>query len=224
MENASKALVMAGTILISLIIIGALIFMFRGLTSYQKTSESVLGEKQIADFNKEYTSFEKNLYGSELLSLINKAVDYNTQNKEDGYTPIKITFTVNRGTGSNNSSSLIKSGPYSIETKDTNIVATTLLVTMENIKTKYGGDKYLQRLVSLANKGDTAEIESVLKQIKNNYTYDAQTKKDISLYSEYMEFKRKKFRYEETIYDGEKTGAPIKKTNGRIVEMQFTEI
>lgn len=224
MENASKALIMAGTILISLIIIAALIFMFKGLTNYQKTSGEVSEEEQITNFNKEYTSFEKDLYGSELLSLINKAVDYNTKNEADGYKPIKIQFTIVKGTGSNNTSSLVKSGTYSIDKKDSNIVSKALLTEIENIKTKYGGDKYLQRLVSLQNNNSVEEINKVLKQINNSYTYDAQTKKDIEKYSEYVEFKRKKFKFEKTLFDGEQAGASATTSNGRIVEIHYTEI
>lgn len=223
MENASKALLMAGSILISLVIIGALIFMFNNITGYQKTSGTVTEEKQIAEFNKEYTSFEKDLYGSELLSLINKAIDYNTQNTADGYTPITITLKVINGTGSNNASSLVRSGEYSINGKTSNVISNNLLVSIENIKTKYGGDKYLQRLVSLNNSGKTEEIETLLKEINSTYTY-ATCKNDIVKYTEYMEFKRKKFKFKQTLFDGEQAGASTSTSNGRIVEMKYEEI
>lgn len=223
MENASKALLMAGSILISLVIIGALIFMFRNITGYQKTAGTVTEEKQIAEFNKEYTSFEKNLYGSELLSLINKAVDYNTKNTADGYTPITITLEVKNGTGSNNASSLVKAGTYSINSKTSNVISSNLLVEIEDIKTKYGGDKYLQRLVSLNNSAKTAEIETLLKELNSTYTY-ASCRNDIVKYTEYMEFKRKKFKFKQTLFDGEQAGASTSTSNGRIVEMKYEEI
>ena len=44
MENASKALIMAGSVLLSLLIIGALVFMFdslKGLKQTEATSEEV---------------------------------------------------------------------------------------------------------------------------------------------------------------------------------------
>lgn len=223
MENASKALLIAGSILISLVIIGALVFMFRNITGYQKIAGTVTEEQQIANFNKEYTSFEKNLYGSELLSLINKAVDYNTKNTADGYTPITITLKISKGTGSNNASSLVKSGTYSINSKSSNIVSSNLLTEIENIKKKYNGDKYLQRLVSLNNSGKTSEIETIVKNINSSYTY-ANCKSDIEKYTEYMEFKRKKFEFKQTIFDGEQAGASISTTNGRIIEMKYEEI
>ena len=223
MENASKALVMAGTLLISIIVINALMYMFNHLTGYQRSAQTVSSERQISEFNKEYTSFEKDLYGSELLSLINKAVDYNTKYQNDGYVPITITFTVTRGTGLNNNSSLVKASTYSIDSKSSNIVSSNLLVAIENIKTKYGGDKYLQRLVSLNDSGKIDEINTLLEDINSSYNY-TNSKNDIMKYSEYMEFKRKKFKFVETLFDGEQPGATISETNGRIVSMKYEEI
>lgn len=223
MENASKALVMAGTLLISIIVINALLYMFNHLTGYQRTAQTVSTERQISEFNKEYTSFEKNLYGSELLSLVNKAVDYNTKYQNDGYVPITIKLTVVTGTGLNNNTSLVKSGTYSINSKTSNVVSNGLLVQIENIKTKYGGDKYLQRLVALNDSGKIDEINTLLASINPSYNY-TNSKNDIIKYSEYMEFKRKKFQFVETLFDGEQPGATISETNGRVVSMEYREI
>lgn len=224
MENASQALIMAGTVLISVIIIGALVFMFNGIINYQKTSTTVQEEEQKANFNKEYTSFEKDLYGSELLSLINKAIDYNEQYKADEYEQMKIVITINKGTGNNNVNSLIKSGTYEISEKSSNIISSNLLVEITRIQNKYNGDKYLQRLVALSNSNNINEITVLLKEINKSYTYDNETKKDILKYSEYMEFKRKKFRFTKTLYHGERPGDKMSSTNGRIVEMHYEEI
>ena len=77
MENASKALMMAGTILISLIVISALIFMFREIRGTKTQGASNQKTQEIINFNKSYESYNKTLYGSELLSLANKMSDYN---------------------------------------------------------------------------------------------------------------------------------------------------
>ena len=78
MENATKALIMAGSVLIALMIIGALILMFNSLTSYQKVGESNTKEAQIVEFNNQYETFNrKNVRGSDLYSLLNRGVDYN---------------------------------------------------------------------------------------------------------------------------------------------------
>lgn len=226
MENASEALIMAGTILISLVVISVLILMFTGVIRFNKNDQRITESQQIADFNKEYTSFEKNLYGSELLSLINKAVDYNTKHTaEDGFKPITIAFKVRNGTGSNNSSSLVKSGQtYQIELKTSNETSKKLLLDMENIKEKYKGDQYLQRLVSLNDSGKTDELQELLHKIDSRFTV-VNSRNDIKKYSEYIEFKRKKFRFIKTTSDGEiQSGSTKNDTKGRIIKMEFEEI
>ena len=78
MENATKALVMAGSVLIALMIIGALILMFGNLSSYQNVATQSERESQIIEFNRKYETYNRNkVRGSEIYSLLNQAVDYN---------------------------------------------------------------------------------------------------------------------------------------------------
>lgn len=85
MENASKALIMAASVLIALVIIGALVLMFNNLTNYQKTDIQVTREAQIVEFNNQYETYNrKNVRGSDLYSLLNKVVDYNRRKSTSG--------------------------------------------------------------------------------------------------------------------------------------------
>ena len=73
MENASKALLIAGSVLIALMIIGALLLMFSNLSSYQDTN--VQGERsaQVVEFNNRFSTYNHdNIRGSDLYSLLNK--------------------------------------------------------------------------------------------------------------------------------------------------------
>lgn len=83
MENASKALIMAGGILIALLIIGALLLMFNTIGDYQRTGNNSKKTNQIAKFNMEYESYldDNGIMGADILSLINKIIDYNTKNE-----------------------------------------------------------------------------------------------------------------------------------------------
>ncbi len=103
MENASKALIMAGGILISLIVIGALLLMYDSLTSYQKVGQQNTEEAQVVEFNNQYETFNRNnVRGSDLYSLLNRVVDYNRRKSTEGrgkdegqylaYEPMTITF------------------------------------------------------------------------------------------------------------------------------------
>ena len=53
MENASKALVMAGGILIALLVVGALMLMINQVSYYQKSESTSEKAQQQAEFNKE---------------------------------------------------------------------------------------------------------------------------------------------------------------------------
>ena len=61
MENASKALLMAGGILIAILVIGLVVYMFNTSSNLKKTSEDTELVEQIAAFNKEYEAYNKKL-------------------------------------------------------------------------------------------------------------------------------------------------------------------
>ena len=83
MENASKALVMAGSMLIALMILGALILLFSNLSNYQNKNDSSKKTSQIAEFNDEYNPYIKdNLTLMELKSVYNKILSNNEKNPD----------------------------------------------------------------------------------------------------------------------------------------------
>ena len=98
MENASKALIMAGSVLLALVIISALVFMFNSLRGL-KTEEANSDEaKKLAEFNQKIELYNRDLYGSELISLANLIEDYNSREANaytGGYKQItfKVTMT-----------------------------------------------------------------------------------------------------------------------------------
>ena len=112
MENASKALIMAGALLISLVIISALILMFSNLSSYQETSTQGERSAQVVEFNNRFETYNRtDVRGSDLYSLLNSAINYNRTQSTAGirdssnttwadegqdlaYQPIEIKFTI----------------------------------------------------------------------------------------------------------------------------------
>lgn len=94
MENASKALIMAGSVLLALLIIGSLVFMFSSLRSLKTAETDSEEDVQLAKFNQKMELYNRDLYGPELISLANLIADYNDRLAADytGYT--KITFNV----------------------------------------------------------------------------------------------------------------------------------
>ncbi len=76
MENASKALIMAGGILIAIIIIALLIKGYTNVSIFQKTKLSEEEQEKLVAFNEQYTKYlGKYVYGIEVSTLMNKCED-----------------------------------------------------------------------------------------------------------------------------------------------------
>lgn len=88
MENASKALLMAGGILIALLIIGALLLMFNQIGDYEKGQQSNEKTSQLAQFNSDFERYtdDNGINGTDIISLINKVIDYNKKASNGGVT------------------------------------------------------------------------------------------------------------------------------------------
>ena len=98
MENASKALSMAASILIGILLLALLIYAYYQFVQIPKQEEANTKLEQTAEFNKKYMAYAKNtLKGNKLVSLLNMAIDNNeTYEGVDGY-QIEIKITGNGG-------------------------------------------------------------------------------------------------------------------------------
>ena len=73
MENATKALIMAGGVLIAILIIGSFMLFFGDLNEYEQTKSDAVVQEQVVKFNNSYTSYDRsNLTLNEIKSLYNK--------------------------------------------------------------------------------------------------------------------------------------------------------
>lgn len=78
MENASKAAVMAGAVIIALAIISLALYAYASFSDYAKASEELLTLSQIESFNRFYQSFPEGtntIRGVDVVNIINKAID-----------------------------------------------------------------------------------------------------------------------------------------------------
>jgi len=97
MENASKALVMAGSILLSIMIIGLLVFAYNQLSATKQTESNADFVEKSNYYSSKFEGYNKTIYGSELLSLTNLYEDYNkVQGEMKGYEKITIKVKINR--------------------------------------------------------------------------------------------------------------------------------
>ena len=97
MENASKALIIAGEILIAILILSLLIYAWGRYSKYKNSQVELADIENTAKFNEQFTNYDRDdVAGYELLTLINKIVDYNERKTTDSninantYNAIKI--------------------------------------------------------------------------------------------------------------------------------------
>ena len=80
MENASKALIIAGGILLTMAIVGLVIFAWNRFSDYYKNDDNLAEIDDLTKFNLQFTNYQRDdIHGYELVSLANKVFDYNTR-------------------------------------------------------------------------------------------------------------------------------------------------
>ena len=104
MENASKALIIAGAILISILLISLGILIYNQASNI--TSGDQMSEVEITSFNSKFTQYQGKKNGSQVKSLLQQIVS-NNANEENKSRQVKLTFsgTVNGTTPSLNATS-----------------------------------------------------------------------------------------------------------------------
>ncbi len=212
MENAAKALTIAGTILISVLVISAVVFMYRDLTSVKRQDAENQKLQEITDFNKSFESFDKTLSGAKMLSLSNKIKDYNEKyTVSEGYKKIELYINENNN---NNGTEW-----YEYYSK--------LQIDVDNMMNdKYISANYLEALkeaCEVKNKAGSSHLEreqadETLKELEqklgsNKYSQAINKyKEDYPIYEQYLIIKKQTFKPAGIEYD----------TNGRIIKMSYT--
>ena len=90
MENASKALLIAGGVLIAIILISVLVRTYGNISIFQRQKLTEEEIARIEEDNKAYTKYlNQYIYGTEVISMINKVADF--QERTGGDFDIAIT-------------------------------------------------------------------------------------------------------------------------------------
>lgn len=214
MENASKALIIAGSVFLSLLIITALVFTFEQIATLKQTEASSEEEKLLAQYNKKIESFNKSgLYGSEIMSLVNYIDDYNIRQAElKGYKAISL----NIDTKEINDAKYLKKSYTSYKELISDLKKLeTQINKLEN--QKICGEA-LKKLAGLNTNDLIDTIEKYNAEHSNKYTYEDVQEKIYeyqNLNSELKTFKNKKFKLPNVEYDN---------ITGRILSMTYKEI
>lgn len=99
MENITKALLMAAGMLLAVLILSLLVMAYNKLSGYYEQSQELLTAEQLDKFNKQFQNYagRKDIRGNELISLMNKIIDYNASESYQvgtNYEPIKVKITI----------------------------------------------------------------------------------------------------------------------------------
>ena len=225
MENASKALIIAGSVLMAVLVIGALMLMYNQIADIEQTKTDNDELSKMEDYSKKFEEYNGTIYGSELFSLVNLQDDYTKRyRQEDGYTKITITVIINN---SISGTSYFQSGKKEISKilEDKNRI--------ENYITKYESEnmfkgktvKYYSQLtireiadmygVNFSSDDLESDVEDKIRQkggeAKRLIEAIAEYK---NIKSVYTEFKNKRFKCTNVTYN---------RNNGRIESMRFEE-
>ncbi len=98
MENASKALIMAGSILISIMVISLLVLGYNQMSQLEQTRQDTEEADKLSEYMRRFEQFNREVYGSELLSLGNLQQDYAAfvDRIDEGYEPVEVTVEITK--------------------------------------------------------------------------------------------------------------------------------
>lgn len=95
MENASKALVIAGGILLAIMLLSLLAYVATSMSGMAESQERINLAKEIADFNKSFLAYnKKKLYGADVITVVNKAIHHNKSIEETAANPYYINIKI----------------------------------------------------------------------------------------------------------------------------------
>lgn len=96
MENATKALLIAAGILLTIMILSIILVAYNQISDYYKSESEMVVAQQLEEFNKQFENYNrKNIRGNDIISLMNKIVDYNERQvyqAGSGYKRIEATL------------------------------------------------------------------------------------------------------------------------------------
>ena len=235
MENASKALLMAAGVLIALVIIGAFMLMMSSLADYQDKSYQSKADAQTTEFNNQYVGYIRdNIRGSDMVSLMNKVLDYNSRKLDDGYKEIKTEITISgdirKKLAYDEKNRLIMQNSYTQNEIELIVGSPSSGGTIRDIEKKYQ-QKYANQIATEIftieslkdNKGYTKDGEQEfvdskilpvnnISELRSEYGGLDQIYEDALVYYEYVQFKRAVFNCTDSEYDA---------NTGRIISMDF---
>ena len=157
MENVTKALLIAGGVLFAVLILTLLVIFYNQISSYYTEQNNAKMNEQVVEFNNKFENYNgQTVRGNELISVMNKVVDYN-RTYSDIQGAERVTITINfknhqndllYSTGTASKDRLFKKSTFTNSSgNDTDISYISGLATTLQSETGYT-DTQLQKLSS----------------------------------------------------------------------------
>ena len=211
MENMTKALEIAASVLIGVLILSLLVFGYNQIREQKNIEQKNEKASQLSKFNINFESYAKDtVYGSEILSLANEVINYNERKAVDGYQEIELEVKIS--TGVLNGQYLV-AGTYSATSLDQQYKKLVKKIKEADI-TVFG--KSISYWSKLSDKETEKTVKARSDFSESEYN---KLKTNRTTYKKYVEeqtdFARKTFKYDDvTEYDS---------GNGRIIKIMFKD-
>ena len=196
MENSAKAIIIAGGMFILIMVITLLVIFGRSLSSYMQDQHDKEMVKQITEFNNKFANYQgTELRGNELISVLNRVIDYNAlEAGEYGYDPVLVEINFNNRTeldsvikfSSTEENFLFKNKNASTikNSKDSDEALKTISQKGTTILSKYSDnvndpDNYIPRLTDTKLQKLSAEISNIAQKQDNSSWLDGYDRKEV---------------------------------------------
>ena len=211
MENMTKALEIAASVLIGVLILSLLVFGYNQIREQKNIEQKNERASQLSKFNINFESYAKDtVYGSEILSLANEVINYNERKAVDGYQEIELEVKIS--TGVLNGQYLV-AGTYSATSLDQQYKKLVKKIKEADI-TVFG--KSISYWSKLSDKETEKTVKARSDFSESEYT---KLKTNRTTYKKYVEeqtdFARKTFKYDDVTEDDS--------GNGRIIKIMFKD-
>lgn len=211
MENMTKALEIAASVLIGVLILSLLVFGYNQIREQKNIEQKNERASQLSKFNINFESYAKDtVYGSEILSLANEVINYNERKAVDGYQEIELEVKISTGVLKGQ---YLVAGTYSATSLDQQYKKLVKKIKEADI-TVFG--KSISYWSKLSDKETEKTVKARSDFSESEYT---KLKTNRTTYKKYVEeqtdFARKTFKYDDvTEYDS---------GNGRIIKIMFKD-
>lgn len=146
MENASKALLIAGGVLIAMIIASFGVYLYGVYHEHAENVMNRLTESQITEFNAKFTAFEgRKLTTNEVISIMNLVRENNSNTNQDNY---KITINVSGWGWQVESKTYYIPGIIDKDSTEYEEICNTILINFIDMKYSMKISEYSQGLVN----------------------------------------------------------------------------